>query len=108
VRLDFVNFVGVLNECANMIALEEGRCVHNQIIECKWNLDVFVANSLVDMYAKCGSIDDVQGMFSKMPSQDVVTWTHVIGMCAMQEGAKDIGTILTIVARGCVTLLCGS
>jgi pentatricopeptide repeat protein len=48
VRPDSVILVGVLNACASMVALEEGRCDHQQIIECGWD----VANSLVDMYAK--------------------------------------------------------
>jgi hypothetical protein len=74
-----------------MVALEEGRCVHNQIIDCQWDLDVFVANNLVDMYAKCGSIDDVQGIFSKMPSQDVVTWTTMLLGCVQcKKGQKTL------------------
>jgi hypothetical protein len=38
--------------------LEEGRCVHHQMIQSGLELDVFVGSSLVDMYAKCGSIED--------------------------------------------------
>jgi hypothetical protein len=34
VWLDSITFVGVLNARANMVALEEGKCVHKQIIEC--------------------------------------------------------------------------
>jgi pentatricopeptide repeat protein len=30
-------------------------------------------SSLVDMYAKCGSLEDAWRVFNKMPSQDVVT-----------------------------------
>jgi pentatricopeptide repeat protein len=71
-------FVGVLNAWTNMVALEEGECVHKQIIECEWNSNVFVCNSLVDMYAKCGSIEGAWRMFKKMPFQDVVTWTTII------------------------------
>jgi hypothetical protein len=58
VQPDSVTFVGVLNACASIIALEEGRCVHHQIIQSGLESDVFVGNSLLDMYAKCGSIED--------------------------------------------------
>jgi pentatricopeptide repeat protein len=34
------------------------------------------------MYAKCGSVEDAWKMFHKMPSQDVVTWTAILGGCA--------------------------
>jgi pentatricopeptide repeat protein len=37
-----------------------------------------VGCSLIDMYAKCGSMDDAQRVFSKMPSRDVVTWNAMI------------------------------
>jgi len=58
VQPDSVTFVGVLNACASILVLEEGWCVHQEIVEFGWDSDVFVGNSLVDMYAKCGSIED--------------------------------------------------
>jgi hypothetical protein len=33
VRLVPVSFVGVLNACAGVLALEEGRCAHKQIVD---------------------------------------------------------------------------
>jgi len=59
VRLDFGIFVGVLNSCANTKAIEEDKHVHEQIIESGWDLDAFAGNSLVDMYTKCGRMEDV-------------------------------------------------
>jgi pentatricopeptide repeat protein len=89
VRPDPVTFVGVLNACASLVALEEGRCVHQQIVEYGWDSDVFVVNSLVDMYAKCGSIEDAWRVFNRMPSQDVVTWNAILGGCAMHGHGKE-------------------
>ncbi len=74
VQPDSVTFVGVLNACASILTLEEGRCVHQQTVEFVCDSDVFVGNSLVDMYAKCGSIEDAWRVFNKMPSRNVVTW----------------------------------
>ncbi len=62
-----VTFVGMLNACASVFALEEGRCVHQEVIQSGLELDVFVRSSLVDMYAKCGSMDDAWRVFNKMP-----------------------------------------
>ncbi len=56
---DPVTYVGVLNACASVVALEEGEvCAHEQIIQSNCESAVFVRSSLVDMYAKCGSIED--------------------------------------------------
>jgi len=58
VQPNYVTFVGVLNACASRIAVEEGRCVHHHIVQSGLEMNVFVGNSLVDMYAKCGRIED--------------------------------------------------
>jgi len=48
----------MLIACANTVALEVGMCVHQQIVQSGLEFDVFMGNSLVDMYAKCGSMED--------------------------------------------------
>ncbi len=63
-----VTFVGVLNACASVVALEEGRQVHEQIIENGCESDVCVGNSVIDMYTKRGSMDDACKVINKMPS----------------------------------------
>jgi pentatricopeptide repeat protein len=68
VQPDPVTFVGVLNACASAVTLEEGRCAHEQIIQSGFESDSFVGNSLVNMYVKCGSIEDARSVFNKMPS----------------------------------------
>jgi len=89
VQPNSVTFVGLLNACASMVALEEGRCAHEQIIQSGLELDVFVGNSLVDMYAKCGSMEDAWSVFNKLPSRNVVTWTAILGGCAMHGHGKE-------------------
>jgi pentatricopeptide repeat protein len=78
VQPNSVTFVGVLKACASVAVIEEGRCVRQQIIQSGLESDVFVGSSLVDMYAKCGSIEDAGKVLKKMPSQDVVSWTAMI------------------------------
>ncbi len=51
---NFVTFVMMLNAHASVVAVQEGR-YEQQTIESGWESDVIVGNSLVDMYAKCGS-----------------------------------------------------
>jgi pentatricopeptide repeat protein len=86
---DSVTFVGVLNAYASVVALERGRHVHHQIIQSGLELDFFVGNSLVDMHAKCGSMEDAWKIVHKMPSQDVVTWTAILGGCAMHGHGNE-------------------
>jgi pentatricopeptide repeat protein len=84
-----VTFVGVLNACASIVALEDSRHVHEQSIQSSCKSDVYVGCSLVDMYAKCGSMEDAWRVFNKMPSHDVVSWNAILGGCAKHGHGKE-------------------
>ncbi|KAG9155893.1 hypothetical protein Leryth_004145 [Lithospermum erythrorhizon] len=40
--------------------------------------DVYVGSGLVDMYAKCGRIDEARRVFDEMPKRNVVSWSGMI------------------------------
>jgi pentatricopeptide repeat protein len=56
--------------------------------------DDFVGNSLVEMYAKCGRMEDAWKVFNKMPSRDVITWstTMILGYvkCGQRQKAMEV------------------
>jgi pentatricopeptide repeat protein len=91
-----VTFVGVLNACASVTALEECRSVHQQIIASGLESDVFVKSGLVDMYAKCGSIEDAWNVFNKIASLRFGDLEcHDIGKCEMWARTECTATIST-------------
>ncbi len=87
-----LSFVGALNACASVLAFEKGRCVHQQIIEHGLEPNVFVGSSLVDMYAKCGGLEDDWSQYNKVPEGNVVTWsTMIFGHVKCGQGQKELG-----------------
>ncbi len=83
--------MGLLNACAGLGALEDGRLVQERLIQSGCESDVFVGNSLVDRYAKCGSLEDAWRVFNKMPSRNTVTWTTMIlGHVKCGQGQKAL------------------
>ncbi|KAG5563079.1 hypothetical protein RHGRI_005728 [Rhododendron griersonianum] len=50
----------LLNACANLSAYEQGKLIHVHILKFRFMSDGFAGNSLVNMYAKCGSVDDAE------------------------------------------------
>jgi len=46
-------FMAVLNVCASVVAIKEGRYVHEQIIQSGWDSDVLLGSSSMDIYATC-------------------------------------------------------
>lgn len=59
-------FTSVLPACADLAALGSGQQIHEDIIRSGYQLDVFVGNALIDMYAKCGCIEDARQVFKRM------------------------------------------
>eukprot|EP01018_Ginkgo_biloba_P030868 Gb_12240 [translate_table: standard] len=73
-----VSFVILLRACATLAVLDQGRQIHVHIIKNKFDLDVSIANALITMYGKCGSIEGARNVFDKMVNRDVVSWTAMI------------------------------
>jgi len=57
VRRDSATFVAVLNTFGSVVAIEDSRSAHEQIIQSGWDSNAFMENCLVDMYAKCRSME---------------------------------------------------
>ncbi len=68
----------MLNSRASLGALEQGRRVHAQIVANGCEANVFVGSRLVDMYARCGCMEDACRVFTHIPSRGVVTWNAMI------------------------------
>lgn len=68
----------ILGACANLAALDEGKEIHVYIIEFELELDTFVRNALVNMYAKCGTMEDASSVFNGVFEPDVVSWNAMI------------------------------
>ncbi|WRX32290.1 Pentatricopeptide repeat - like 10 [Theobroma cacao] len=77
------------NACANLAFLEEGKKVHGLRIKLGVEIDVCVDNALIDMYAKCGSMDGAWGVFKVMDDPSIVSWTTMIMGCAQNGQARE-------------------
>lgn len=77
-------FVAVLQACDSIASLGYVTLVHHDVIETGHDSSLYVSNSLVDTYAKCGSLHDAHILFRQMPEQDVVTWNALLGGLGQQ------------------------
>ncbi|XP_059066134.1 pentatricopeptide repeat-containing protein At1g31430-like [Cryptomeria japonica] len=87
IQSDQYTFSSILPACAKTRSLEKGVEIHRSIMERDFLSDV-VANALVDMYAKCGSIRKARELFDKIPQRDVFSWTAMIAGYT-QNGVLD-------------------
>ena len=66
-----------------------GRRIHAHIIKTKYKLDIILVNSLLNMYSKCGSIDDARSIFDNINSKDIVSWNAMISGYGQHGNAKE-------------------
>lgn len=52
------SLIALLKACARLKDVERGWEIHVQITQKGFENDLFVSNSLIDMYAKCGSLSE--------------------------------------------------
>ncbi|KAF5190194.1 Pentatricopeptide repeat-containing protein [Thalictrum thalictroides] len=90
IRPDEVTLVSVLSACAQLGALEQGKYVHLLMDRYEVNRDVVLETALVDMYAKCGSIEFALQVFHGMRVKNVFTWNTIIGGLAMHGHGKHV------------------
>ncbi|KAJ0972682.1 hypothetical protein J5N97_020641 [Dioscorea zingiberensis] len=71
-------FASVLSSVAARGVVYEGKQAHAQIIKFGHQSTVFVSNSLMNMYFKCGLVEDALRVFDSMENKDAVSWNSMI------------------------------
>lgn len=89
-------FGNLLNACANLADLQLGRQAHGHVLKHGLHFqsqaedsDIFVGNSLIDMYMKCGSVEDGYRVFRSMSERDKVSWNAIIVGFAQNGHAEE-------------------
>ena len=75
---DAVTFVCSLKACGCIGAIAQGIELHNDIEKAGLLRNVSLGTTLIEMYAKCGSLEKVQAVFNQLPSKDVIMWNALM------------------------------
>ncbi|KAK9265428.1 hypothetical protein L1049_003553 [Liquidambar formosana] len=92
-RADNFTFPFVLKSCVVLSSRWMGKCVHGQSLRIGLEFDLYVGNSLIDMYVKCGDISDAHKLFDIMPARDVSSWNVLIAGY-MKDGEINVAVDL--------------
>ncbi|KAI7993880.1 Pentatricopeptide repeat-containing protein [Camellia lanceoleosa] len=88
----FVNnfsIASVLKACGGMGSIRTGKSVHCYAMKFGFHLDVFVCGSVIDMYAKCGCLNNAQRVFDLMENCDLVVWNTMITGYAQNDYEEE-------------------
>lgn len=83
------SFSSIMPACAHLTTLHLGKQLHGYIIRNGFDDNIFIASSLIDMYAKCGNVRMARQVFGRMRLRDMVSWTAMIMGCALHGHALD-------------------
>ncbi|XP_024537842.1 pentatricopeptide repeat-containing protein DOT4, chloroplastic-like [Selaginella moellendorffii] len=72
------SFLAAVKACSCAKDLREGRRLHSSAVANGLVSSIVVANALVSMFAKCGSLADSRAVFDEMAVHDVVSWNSLI------------------------------
>lgn len=68
-----------------------GQQIHSLVIKKRFGTNHFVSNGLINMYSKCGNLEDSLKAFSRMPQRNSVSWNSIIAALARHgNGLKAI------------------
>ncbi|KAL5718650.1 hypothetical protein ACHQM5_011530 [Ranunculus cassubicifolius] len=78
VMIDGITLSVLLKACGALTTLEEGKIIHSLVLKYGISQDNYVGSALVDVYCKCGSIDDGRMVFDDLPVDNMVAWNAMI------------------------------
>ncbi|XP_027150543.1 pentatricopeptide repeat-containing protein At3g29230-like [Coffea eugenioides] len=80
---DQTTLVSVLSACAHLGSHDHGKWVDSYARKNKFELSLPLGNALIDMYAKCGDVENGRAVFQKMKKRCIITWTSIISGLAV-------------------------
>ncbi|KAI5081296.1 hypothetical protein GOP47_0004479 [Adiantum capillus-veneris] len=97
-----VTLLCVLQACGSLGALDKAKQIHVGIVS-KGLLKIhdLLGNALVDMYARCGALEQAQQVLNELPVQTKVSWTALIsGYCQHGQHEKALACYQKMQSEG--------
>ncbi|XP_052175103.1 putative pentatricopeptide repeat-containing protein At3g47840 [Diospyros lotus] len=79
----------VLSVCGNMAILDEGKQFHAHVLSIGLEHTCMIRSALINMYSKCGNIEEAWRIFDGAANADIVSWTAMINGYAEHGHCKE-------------------
>ncbi|EFJ30971.1 hypothetical protein SELMODRAFT_169299 [Selaginella moellendorffii] len=97
VKPDGYTFTTVLGACTAVGALEEAKILHAATISSTGlDRDAAVGTALINLYGKCGALEEAFGVFVQIDNKDIVSWSSMIAAFAQSGQAKSAIQLLML------------
>ncbi|KAL5769925.1 hypothetical protein ACOSP7_014079 [Xanthoceras sorbifolium] len=78
IRPNQLTLSSVLNASAGLATLNQGAQIHALILKMGMEFDLYVQNSLVSMYSKCGYVAEAYWIFTNISAPNIVSFNSMI------------------------------
>ncbi|KAK9096395.1 hypothetical protein Sjap_021892 [Stephania japonica] len=96
VEVTEVTLLSLLGLCAETGELVIGKGIHNFLKEKQFEIGGFLGSALVDMYAKCGSLNYALEVFNEMKVKHVSCWNAIIMALAVHGRSEEALELFSI------------
>ncbi|CAA7401532.1 unnamed protein product [Spirodela intermedia] len=101
VRPDHYTYPCLLSACSAAEQLLGGLQVHGAVTKIGLDSNLFVGNTLITMYSRCGRLREAEQVFAGMAYRDAISWNSVIAGCArMGEPSRALEVCKEMVRSG--------
>ncbi|KAE8790896.1 pentatricopeptide repeat-containing protein [Hordeum vulgare] len=104
VRADRFTYAAALAACSRAGRLREGKAVHALSVLEGIAGGVFVSNSLVSMYARCGDMGQARQVFDAADERDDVSWNALVSGYVRAGAQDDMLRVFALMRRSGIGL----
>ena len=94
-RPNEVTFSSILVACVSLSDLVTGRMIHAKVYQNGSCSVLLVANALLNMYGKCGRLEEAKWIFNDQIQRDTVSWNSIILAHTLHEKHEEAIKLFT-------------
>ncbi|KAK7304188.1 hypothetical protein RJT34_15301 [Clitoria ternatea] len=89
IRPNSISITSALSACTNMALLKFGKAIHGYVIRHYMSLSPHITTAIMDMYAKCGTLDNAMCVFNMCSTKELPVYNAMISAYASHGQAIE-------------------
>lgn len=89
IQVDLPRYFMLMEVCGRLEALEESKYIHEHIKQSIPDSELTIYNKILEMYGKCGSMDEAYALFNEMPHRNLTSWDTMITWFARNGSGEE-------------------
>ncbi|KAH7426122.1 hypothetical protein KP509_11G085600 [Ceratopteris richardii] len=85
IKPDGVILACLLKACGSIKSVEHGNMLYEEAIRNGFEKDVFVGNTLINLYGKCGMLLEAESVFILLAKRDIASWNVMLNTYIKQD-----------------------